>query len=382
MSQGRRRLLFLINSLNPGGAERQLTELVANLDPARFETMVVVTYDPASPEKDGFYRQVAAVPGVTLASLHKRRGALGYASSLPRLLGLLRAFEPDVVHGYMEGNLPVLLAGALHRKPVVWGIRRSSADQSKMDLLSRWLLKLTIGLSGFADMVIFNSEAGRRNHVLMGMKCPRMCVVPNGFAMDTFKADPAAGRAWRRVQGLPEEAPLIGIIGRLDPVKDHSTFLRAAARVRRQWPEARFVCVGGGPEAYTRTLQAQAEALGLGDSVHWPGTCSGMGDVYNALSVLALTSTDEGFPNVLGEAMACGVPCVATRVGDAALLVGETGLVCEVGDDEGIAAALSALLGEDAPAREARSVAARERIRQNFSVQALARNTEALLASL
>ncbi len=382
MSPDRRRLLFLINSLNPGGAERQLTELVANLDPARFETMVVVTYDPAGPGKDGFYRQEAAVPGVTLASLHKRHGALGYVRSLPRLFGLVRAFDPHVLHGYMEGNLPVLLAGARFRKPVAWGIRRSSVDHSKMDLLSRWLLRVTIRLSGFADMVIFNSEAGRTNHARMGMRCARMCVVPNGFDMDRFQADPGAGRAWRRAQGLPEDAPLIGIVGRLDPVKDHPTFLRAAARIRSQWPGAAFVCVGGGPEGYTRTLQAQAEALGLGASVHWPGTCPSMADVYNALTVLALTSTDEGFPNVLGEAMACGVPCVTTRVGDAALLVGETGTVCEVGDDAGIAAAVLALLGEGAPAREARSAAARERIRQNFSARALARNTEALLASL
>ncbi|BDU71780.1 glycosyltransferase [Mesoterricola silvestris] len=379
MSPRKRRLLFLINSLNPGGAERQLTELVSNLDPSRFETLVVVTYDAAGPGKEGFYRQVAAVPGVTLACLHKRHGALGYARSLPRLFRLVQAFEPDVLHGYMEGNLPVLLTGALLRKPAVWGIRRSSVDHTKMDLLSRALLRLTIALSGFADLVIFNSEAGLRNHRAMGMKGPRMAVVPNGFSMERFHPDPRAGGAWRRSQGIPEGVPLLGIVGRLDPVKDHPTFLRAAARVIRQCPDAHFVCAGGGPGPYLEALQAQAGSLGLGERVHWPGTCSDMGNVYNALSALLLTSTDEGFPNVLGEAMACGVPCVTTRVGDAALLVGGTGYVCEVGDDGAIAAAVLALLGEEPPAKADRSSDARARIRDHFSVQALARNTEALL---
>ena len=103
------RLLFLINSLNPGGAERQLCELVKHLDPARFQVQVVVFYDPKDPGMAGFYEQVAALPGVTLTSLHKRRGPAGYGVALPRLLGLLLRFDPDIVHGYMDGNLPILL---------------------------------------------------------------------------------------------------------------------------------------------------------------------------------------------------------------------------------------------------------------------------------
>jgi len=376
------RLLFLINSLNPGGAERQLCELVKHLDPARFQVQVVVFYDPKDPGMAGFYEQVAALPGVTLTSLHKRRGPAGYGVALPRLLGLLLRFDPDIVHGYMDGNLPILLLGGLLRLRVVWGIRRSSLDQSKLDRLSRCLEGLSVRLSRFVDLTIFNSEAGLGSHAAMGMRARRMCVVPNGFDVERFRPEPALGQAQRGLWGIPEGVPVIGIVGRLDPVKDHPTFLRAAARVLRDWPAARFVCVGAGPEPYTQRLRELGADLGLGGQLLFAGNCAGMTQVYNAFSLLLLTSTDEGFPNVLGEAMACGVPCVTTRVGDAAALVGETGVVAAVGDDAAIAAGAGALLREAGPERARRALAARGRICERYSVEALARNTGNLLVSL
>ncbi|WP_306601907.1 glycosyltransferase [Geothrix sp. 21YS21S-2] len=382
MSRERPRLLFLINSLNPGGAERQLLELVRSLDRDHFEVQVVVTYDQTDESKAGFYREMSAIPGVTLLSLHKRRGPLGYGSSLLRLHRLVQRFDPHILHGYMEGNLPVLLIGSLSRKRVVWGIRRTSADLSKMDRISRILQEVMVYLSPFTDLVIFNSEAGLRNHAQFGMRAPRMGVVPNGFDVETFRPDPGAGAQRREAWGIPGEVPLVGIVGRLDPVKDHPTFLRAAARIATKWPTARFVCVGNAPEPYARTLRDLAGSLGIGERVHWPGVCQDMKSAYNALSLLILASTDEGFPNVLGEAMACGVPCVTTRAGDAEALVGDTGLVVDMGDPGALAEAASILLAESAPLKAARAAAARARVCSVYSTEALARNTENLLASL
>lgn len=375
------RLLFLINSLNPGGAERQLCELVRNLDQTRFEVHLVVFYDSPVGGAD-LWHQVAALPGVTLTSLHKRRGAWGYGLALPRLLGLLMRTNPVIVHGYLEGNLPLLILGRLLRMRVVWGIRRTSSDWAKLDRLSRWLIGIMVKVSPLVDLIIFNSEAGLQNHAAMGMRSRRMKVIPNGFDVERFRPDAAAGLALRLAWGISEAAPLIGIVGRLDPVKDHPTFLRAAARLSREWPAARFICVGGGSEKQAQSLRAMATSLGIEDRVLWPGTREDMTAVYNALSLLVLASTDEGFPNVLGEAMACGLPCVTTRVGDAAALVGETGIVVEPGDDQAIALAVSSLLQEPVPARAARARAARLRIGATYSVEALARNTEGLLLSL
>jgi glycosyltransferase involved in cell wall biosynthesis len=373
------RVLFLHNSLAAGGAERQLCELVKHLDPDQFEIHVAVFYDPGNGNGGELWPEMLSILGPKLHSLHKRRGAAGYLVAIPKLLGLVFRTRPHILHGYLEGNLPLLLAGRLFGKPVVWGIRRASDDFSKLDPLSIRLLRILVRLSPFTDMVIFNSEAGLRSHRAMGMRSPRMEVVPNGFDTAKFAPDGARGAAQRQAWGVPDHAPLIGIMGRLSPVKDHPTFLRAAARLAKEWPEARFICVGGGSEAYTQALKQQAEALGIAERVLWPGTSTRMGDAYNALSILVLSSTDEGFPNVIGEAMACGIPCVATRVGDAALLMGDTGLAVQSGDDEGIASAVSSLLRETGDQRAARSRACRERICSTFSVEALAKNTGQLL---
>lgn len=375
-------VLFLINSLAAGGAERQLCTLARAMDQTRFDLHVAVFYAPGDQNRGELWEDMATAPGVSLHSLHKRKGTLGDFTALFRLLALVRRTRPDILHGYMEGNLAVLAAGSLLGKPIVWGIRRASHDVSKLDRKSRFLLKVAAHLSRFTDLVIFNSEAGCRNYKAMGMRAPRMQVVPNGFDVERFAPDPSRGAAQRKAWGIPEASPLIGIVGRLDAVKDHPTFLRMAARLSRDWPAARFVGIGDGPPAYLASLQALADSLGIGDRMAWPGVCLDMPSAYNALSLLVLSSSDEGFPNVLGEAMACGIPCVTTPAGDAAKLVGDTGYVCAFGDDEALAAAASRLLGEPEEARAGRAAACRARIATLFSIETLARSTETALLDL
>ncbi|WP_257307409.1 DUF2334 domain-containing protein [Geothrix campi] len=375
-------ILFLINSLAAGGAERQLSQLVRVMDRDRFNLHVAVFYDPGYRNEGALWPEVAATPGVSLHSLHKRQGVLGYLGALPRLFALAWRIKPDILHGYLQGNLVVLLMGLLLRKPIVWGIRRTSSDYSKLDRLSRILLKVEVWLSRFVDLIIFNSEAGYRNYRAMGMRAPCMQVIPNGFDVARFSPDPDQGAAQRKAWGVSEEAQLIGLVGRLDPVKDHPTFLRMAARLLQEWPAAWFICLGNGDPAYLESLQNLARTLGIAERVLWPGVSQEMTSAYNALSILVLSSTDEGFPNVLGEAMACGIPCVTTPVGDAAPLVGETGRVCAIGDDGALASAVSDLLRLAPAARATQAAACRTRIETLFSAAALARNTEAALLGL
>ncbi len=378
----RTRVVFLIPSLIAHGAERQLCELVWGLDKGRFEVHIVVFYGPEAHGENHLWGETERIPDSTWHCLHKRRGAVGYLLTLLRLLALLRRIRPDVLHGYMDANLPTLLLGRLLGRPVVWGIRRTSANLSLLDGRSRCLLRISAHLSRFTDLIIFNSEAGRLSYQAMGMQAPRMLVIPNGFDVSRFTPAPSSGLEQRRAWNVPAEVPLIGLVGRLDPVKDHPTFLRAAARIARDWPEARFVCVGSGPADYLESLKRQTESLGLGGSVVWPGVCKEMSAVYNALTVLALTSTDEGCPNVLGEAMACGIPCVSTRTGDAERLVGDPEAVVDPGDDLALAAAISRLLREPAASRAAMGLAQRSRMCSAFSTEILVRNTEAALVSL
>jgi glycosyltransferase involved in cell wall biosynthesis len=376
------RILFLIPSLVANGAERQLCELVRNMDPDGFEVHVVVFYDPAQCVGGDLTPEMAGLPHVRLHSLHKRRGGAGLLLALPRLLGLVRRISPELIHGYLDGNLPALMLGWPMGIPRVWGIRASASDPARLHGLSRHLFRTSQWLSRHVDLVIFNSQAGRLSHQATGLRAPNTLVIPNGFDTSRFRPDPEAGARQRQAWGIPAEAPLVGIVGRLAPVKDHPTFLRAAAWISRSLPEVRFVCVGAGPPDYAEQLRDQARILGLTGRVLWPGNSDAMAAVYNALTLLILSSTEEGFPNAIGEAMACGVPCVSTRVGDAALIIGDTGLVTDVGDAEALAEAALRLLGETGPERRARARAAEQRIRASFSTQALARSTEAALRGL
>ena len=155
------RIAFVIPSLTTGGAERQLCTLVQHLDRTRFRADVIFFYPgDADPNGEGWQRSLD-LPGVELHCLDKRRGPLGYLLALPRVLKVMRRVRPDILHGYSDGNLPALLLGMLYRRRVVWGIRRTSRDLTKMNRLSLALLRVMVKLSRFVDLVIFNSEAGR-----------------------------------------------------------------------------------------------------------------------------------------------------------------------------------------------------------------------------
>ena len=382
MKGTRKPVVFLIiPALGVGGAERQMCELVRHLDPRTFEAHLVEIYDSRRTEARDLWQDLEALPGVHLHSLRKPAGIKGYLLALPRFFALLARHRPQVLYGFMTG-VYLALAGRILGAKAVWGIRRTSADLATVDAFERRLLPWYMRLSALAHLAIFNSRAGLRNHEALGFRSPRRVVIPNGFDRDRFSPDLEAGRAQRRAWGIPEGVPLVGLVGRVVPVKAHATFLRAAARIAAEVPEAHFACVGSGAEPYLASLRSLAATLGLEARLHWVGEASAMPAAYNSLSLLMLTSRDEGCPNVVGEAMACGVPCVVTDVGDAALLVGDTGRVAPSGDEAGLAAAAVDLLRETPEAAARRSEAARERICARFGVDRLARDTEAALLDL
>lgn len=380
--EARKPVAFLIiPALGVGGAERQMCELVRHLDPEAFEVHLVEVYESRQGEARALWEDLEALPAVHLHSLRKPAGLMGYALALPRFLALLRKHRPDVLYGFMGGAY-LALAGRAAGAKVVWGIRRTSADRATMDAFDRRFAPWMMRLSALTHLAIFNSEAGRRSYEAMGLRSPRRLVIPNGFDTGRFAPDPEAGRAQRRVWGIPGDVPLVGLVGRIVPVKGHVTFLRAAARIAADLPGAHFACVGDGARDYVASLRALAASLGLEDRLHWVGETDRMPAAYNALSLLMLASTDEGCPNVVGEAMACGVPCVVTDVGDAAALVGDTGRVVPPRDEARLAAEALSLLHEDPEARARRAAAARERICARFGVDRLARDSEAAFLEL
>jgi glycosyltransferase involved in cell wall biosynthesis len=371
------RILFLIRSLNYGGAQRQLITLLKAMDKQQFAITVASFYADG-----GLRRELEQIEGVRVVSLNKQ-GRWDLLPFLWRLLKLGYDVRPQIVHGYMSvANELMLLVGRLVGARVVWGLRISHMDFSRYDWAPGLLFRFGAWLSPFADLIIANSYAGKQFHEAHHYDGRRLAVVHNGIDTDRYRPDAAAGQRMRQQWGIGADIPLIGMVGRLDPQKDHDTFLRAAALLAQRNAAARFVCVGGGTPAYLAGLQARAAELGIAEKVYWPGTFDDMPAVYNALTLSTSASAyGEGFSNVIGEAMACGVPCVVTDVGDSALVVADRNYVVPTQNPAELAACWERLLSQNAGGRAAASQRLRQHIIAEYSVEQLTRKTETMLRS-
>jgi len=371
------RIAFLIRSLNVGGAERQLTVLALGLSRKGHQVRLFTYYPGGELEKD--------LPGekVEVVSLYKK-GRWDFPSFLLRTIKELREFRPDVLHSYLGTSN--ILAGMLRIfypfSKVVYGIRYSQINFADYDWTIPLVYKLEALLTRLADLVIVNSNAGRDSQIRLGADAGRIKVIPNGVDLVTFRPDRSLGKAIRQGWRLEEKEILIGIIGRLDPVKDHLTFLGAAASSASRDDRLRFVVVGSGPSEYRQKLVNSPEVQVLGARLIWAGERNDMPAVYNALDICCSSSIGEGFSNVLSEAMACGVPCVASDVGDSALILGETGVAFPAGDIDGLARIFLDFAAMSRESLAERGVQACRRIVEKFSQDVMIERTEQALLSL
>jgi glycosyltransferase involved in cell wall biosynthesis len=368
------RLLLSIPSLALGGAERQFSALASGLA-ARGHDVLAVTLGRGGPLAE-------ALGEARLVELHKSSRLDGPRVALA-LAGLLRREAPNVHYAFLPscGVLGGLLAPFFPATRLVLGVRASNVTNPGP--AGRLLLGLEARLSRRAALVIANSQTGL-NHCLERGFCAALArVEPNGIDTECFHPNRALGAELRQAWGVKPEERLIGLVARLDPMKDHATFLTAASRLAVARPEARFVCVGTGSKPYTASLRSTAAEFGLDARLLWLGERLDMPAVYNALDLVCLSSAyGEGFPNVLGEAMACGVPCVATDVGDAAQVLGGIGLVSRPGDAAELAAKLAQMLDRLERTGTELGTACRKRVAVEFSVQGMVAATEALLSTL
>lgn len=376
---GTPRVLFLVRSLRQGGAERQLVALACGLHRRGWPVTVVCCYG------GGVFQAELENAGVTLVDLHKR-GRWDVAGFMWRLLRTLRASHAEIVHGYMTlGNMLALLARAARpRTRVVWGVRSTIIDRTRRDWLSRLNFRLSRSAARLADRIIANSEAGAAHHASLGYPHARIRVIPNGIDTERFRFD-AAGRV--RLRGewhVDDHCTLVGLVGRIDPMKDHATFMRAAASLAARDDRLRFVCVGGGDSRFAQGIKALATRLGLDARLVWAGPRNDMAAVFSALDIAVSSSCGEGFSNVIAEAMACGRPCVVTDVGDSARIVGACGAVVDAGNPQALADAIARVRRKlEDPGEAARlHAAARTRIEESYSLDALLRNSEQAFRAL
>lgn len=368
------RIILLIPSLDIGGAEIQLVNLARGLYKNRNDVTVATFYDSGKLFDD---LKCSGIPTVSL----RKSGRWDIFGFLWRYIKTVYKIKPDVIYGFL-GTPNILVAFLNPFFPgikIVWGIRYSEIELHHYDLLSRLSYRVEKWLSSLPDLIIVNSDAGLEYAQKRGFPPDKMRVVLNGIDTDSFFISPKEGKILRREWGINDDQRLIGMVGRFDPIKDHKAFFSAASIAAKKYDDARFVLIGDGPTDYIDSLRVSAEELGLGKKIIWAGYRRDMNAVYNALDIIVSSSLSEGFSNVIGEAMACGVYPVVTNVGDSALILGDHGRVVEANDPKGLAEGLSSALLNDRmiPGNEIR-----ERIVKNFNIDLMVKRTENLLKDL
>ncbi len=353
------RLSFLIRDLGHGGAQRQLVTLAKSLTSRRDFEVSVVHFYPGAFEAE---LRAAGIQTVCIGKKHR----WDLAGFFIRLILAMRALRPDVIHGYLhESNLMALFLKPLCGFPkIVWGIRDSQTDAATWGLLGKLSFRLNCLLSGWADQIIANSRAGRDYYIAHGYPAAKFEVVPNGIDVERFQPTSRA-----------EHDSTFVMIGRLHPMKDHATFLRALAQV----PEAKAVVIGNGDAAYALDMRTQAESLGITNRVEWQPARDDLASVYPTFDCLVSTSAyGEGFSNVIGEAMACALPVITSDVGDSAWLVDDTRWVFKAGDPSALAEKMRTFLAISPNQRSSLGQTNRQRIEQHFTISKMAEATSAL----
>jgi glycosyltransferase involved in cell wall biosynthesis len=368
------KIIFLTRSMVSGGAERQLSVLATGLQHRGHDVIVAEFY------AGGALETALRTGGVRVVDLQKS-GRWNNLTFFLRLLRLIYRERPDIVHGYhiVPDILTLLLRWFSPSIKAVLGVRSADLDLSRYDWTGRFCYRLECLLAQRTDLVIANSQAGRAFAVKNGFPAEKLQVIPNGIDTDTFQPDRQAGLVIRRGWSLPDDVPLIGFVGRIDPMKDPVTFLKAAQLVCAEQPKVRFVCVGRSEAVDLERMKRLTAELGIEAAVTWAGEHNDLTAVYNSLDILCLSSKTESFPNVVCEAMACGTPCVVTDVGDAKQIVWTTGRVVAPQDPAALAEGLLAMLAEKRIRPDQRT---RQRIVEHFSVERLLDATEAALESL
>jgi glycosyltransferase involved in cell wall biosynthesis len=361
------KILHITTSLSLGGAEVMLYKLLSCLDPARFDNAVVSLTPP------GQLAPKISELGVNVDSVHLRRSKPS-PFALARLHRIIRRTRPDIIQGWMyHGNIAASL-GNQGNKPLIMTVRHALVDIRHEKLTTRWMIQLGARVSRRAAATIYNSEAGAQQHQAQGYAKEHAVVIPNGFDTDIFKPDGDARDKLRRDLGVPPDTILVGLVARYHPMKDHANFIRAAARVSQS--NVRFVLAGTGADEKNSALMAEIRDADVAERVHLLGERDDVPALQASLDIATSASYTESFPNVIGEAMACGVPCAVTDVGDCGDVVGDTGLVVPPRDPQALADAWVAFLSKPVDVRRAMGTQARARIMERYSLPVVVKRFE------
>lgn len=363
--------MHIITGLDLGGAERALYTLLTSGLRDTFGHHVV------SLTGQGHFGPLLRSAGVPVTCLDMVPGH-PTPSALLNLLRVVKVVAPSVIQGWMyHGNLAASLSRKLAapEAALAWNIRQSLEGLDGTKLSTRWIIDLGARLSAQPAVVLYNSTRAREQHEARGYESIRSEVIGNGFDLRRWAPDPAASARLRQEVGLPDGSPIVGFVGRGHVDKDIPNLLSAFRKVSKEYPAAHLICVGGGIRRFD-------PSPGVDKRIIYLDQRNDIELLMPAFDLLCLSSRFEGFPNVIGEAMASAVPCVTTDVGDAARIVADTGWIAPARDSNALAEALASALAATPVERRALGRAARSRICADYSIQRVVGQYQTLYSRL
>ncbi len=359
------RILHIISGLGQGGAERMLVSL-AQQHAGQHQITVISLGDR------GYYASALESMGVSVHAMGISPTALRWRDFWS-LRQRIKTSQPDVVqtwlyHADLLGGVAARLAGI---KTIIWSIHNSNLAPDRTKRSTRWVAKACALLSRFVPAIVIScSVAGQKFHQRLGYAARQFVVIPNGFDTAFWCRHVESREALRLTLGLRDQT-IIGVIARWDPQKNHLGFLDAASLVHAERPDVHFVFVGQGLDTNNRVFVDAVQAHQLHGVTHLRGSQSNIRDWMSCIDILASPSLAEAFPMVLGEAMSCKTPCVATDTGDSRLIVGGTGFIVPKLSPVAMSAALIRMIDMPIAERAALGEAARRRIQENFEMKAI-----------
>ena len=378
MSDGYRpliRICHLITGLDTGGAERSLVNLVTAMNRNEFENEVVSLLKP------GPMAQALVQAGIPVTSMEVGRHRPNPAVLLS-LIRHLRTKKPAILQTWLYHADFLGTAAAFIARPdhLLWNVRSSEIDQPGIPRSTRYLARFLAMLSRRPDAIIVNSRDGQRYHDWIGYRPRQWISIPNGVDLERFRPRRDERSILRERLGLAADAAVIGLVARYHPMKDVETFLQAASLFQQHNADARFVLCGDGLGPDNRRLAELVRTLDLTRRLVLLGARSDIELIYPTLDSLTLCSIyGEGFPNVLCEAMACDVPCIATDIGDSVEIIGDSGLIVPSRNPQALVDAWRMVLENRS---HLASGGARSRVAARYSLQRMCALYESLYRSI
>jgi len=356
-------IIHIITGLATGGAEKTLFNLLRGGLKNSFDNHVI-----SLGNEDTVGLQIKET-GISVTALEMRAGRPSI-SGMIKLRRAIKKRKPDLIQGWMyHGNLAAFIARkfAPSRPPLVWNIRQSLYDLSQEKWTTRQAIRLNRLLSSSPDTILYNSYVSRKQHESFGFSSKCSEVIPNGIDIQQFSFSMQARTRVRAELGIPEDALVVGHVARFHPMKDHSTFLHATMDLVSRFPKTHFILIGSdvSPEndIFKQLIPAQVRSR-----FHLLEERNDVPVLMSSMDIFCQSSWSEAFPNVLGEAMATSVPCVATSVGDSERIIGDTGILVPVQNSKALSEGIEKLINMPQEDFRALGERARTRIEANYNL--------------